>query len=465
MRSKALRNTAVVLLASGGLLIASGCSSSTSSSDSSAKPNAVANNNCASYPPPIPQTPTDPTHPYGPPEQASSLANTQTQVIAAAQAPEYSKEAYLCAQGAQAESLATCSQDYWNFYGSPNGKPQDECNFFYLRTANDYWSGLTPLLLNQYSDYLKIHADGDNAPNLAAGPHATLETYDGTVVGVPAWRTPGANFTLTDGKLNGANVAAAILPLLQGTQGATDPKSGSVAPIMPALASDQMTLNCTDQVYVQQPDYSWKQTPIDQVPVAAKTNLACTANTKDQGTAFVTAFLGTPTATSVPAQISISMAATQANALRRDPSRPFTTDNVIWPVELPEVQNQTPMPFTIQQGNVCKDKDGKATSCLHLWVTKASQKGGTFQQCQLWFTMEIDSPAARDTLTKYGAKFDSAMHISLATSGLLKGEDAATYCQRAATLNQQSGINPLGNPAPSFVNKLAQEPQVLARSS
>ena len=88
-------------------------------------------------------------------------------VIAAAQTDQYSKTAHLCAEGSQ--TPAVCDVDYWNFGGTP-GKSED-CNFLYLRVDNDYWTGLTPMVLNQYTNYLGVTADGKDPANQEAGPH------------------------------------------------------------------------------------------------------------------------------------------------------------------------------------------------------------------------------------------------------------------------------------------------------
>lgn len=442
MRGTGTRHAAIVICAVVALLVASGCSSTPSTGSGSAQNNAASNDVCAGYPPPVPANPHPAPTPYGPPDQGASLIATQNAVVGAAQDPQYSKQAYLCARGSDPAHLEECSKGYWNFFTNPVADSFG-CNYMYLRVNNAYWSGLTPMVLNQYGDYLNIKSDGQDAANLNAGPHQTVITDDGNPLFLPAKNAVGATFTVTNGKLDGANVASGLLAAVR--QGKGDSGSSRSTPILPVLAADQMTMNCTDGVYTSPNGrWPWTKSTIADVSVAAGTIFWCTATTTNQGTAYVQATLGTPVAGSVPAYVSLNVPTDQQNALRRNPNDGFTLGNIIWPVQLPEVQASTPMNISVPTGNACQDRSGKPSSCLHLWVNSPKKDGNKFTACKIWVTLEIRSPDSQAALAKYGAKGDGQPHISLGVSDSLTGQYAATYCQRAADLNAAIGINPLG---------------------
>ena len=58
---------------------------------------------------------------------------------------------------------------------------------------------------------------------------------------------------------------------------------------------------------------------------------------------------------------------------------------------------------------------------MHLWVNEG--KPGTGIACQIWFVLEIDTPATLDTMKKYGLATDGyTPHISLAKRKVKSGE-------------------------------------------
>lgn len=373
----------------------------------------------------------------------------QNAVAAAVQDPQYSKQAFLCATGSDQASMQECEKAYWNFSSNPATPPQ-ACNYFYLRVANEYWSGLTPMVLNQLGDYLGVKADGQNQANLNAGPHNTLATYDGNPVYLPTEGAQSATLTVTGGKLDGSNVESQVAALIKAGKG--DSGSKYSTPVLPLLGADQMTPNCTDGVYSNPNSrWPWTKSNIADVTATKGTIFWCTINTTSQGTAYAQVTLGAPQAGSIPAQVSINVPTDQESALRKDPNGPYTLDNIIWPVQLPEVQARTPIDFTTPTGNACFDRSNKPASCVHLWVNQPRKQGDTYTACKLYVVLEVQSPAANGILTKYGAQPLTQPHISLAVSPKpLSGSDAATYCKRAADLNTAIGQNPLGNPPPTL---------------
>ena len=337
-------------------------------------------------------------------------------VITAAQTDQYSKTAYLCAEGSQ--TPAACDVDYWNLGGTPG--TEEDCNFLYLRVANDYWTGLTPMVLAQYTNYLGVTADGKDPANQEAGPHTTVAEYGGDGVGYQPRGSSVASLPLTGGKLDATSTAAALSKVVAAPVPGANPTT-----ISPVLAGADMTIDCsTVGVYS---GGAWTATPIGSVTPANGTSFACTGTGEGIGTASRGRSLLEPTADSVPIGVSIKVASDTTNTLRKDTSAPFESSNVVWPTGLTEVTAATPYPLSIQSGDVCKnDTSGAPESCLHLWVNKGNEQNK--MACQIWFTLEIDSAATLETMTKYGLSTDGyTPHISLAKRKVKLNEAPPPY--------------------------------------
>lgn len=483
--------TATLLAACG-----SGASpSETPADDAPAQANAAAapaSALCAPFPagniPPNP-TPPYPTPPYGDPQQPSSLAALRSAVVQAAQDPAYSKNAVMCAEGADQPQV--CNVDYWNIGGTP-GREQD-CNFFYLRVGNEYWSngsnlGLTPLVLAQYGGYLGVIADGQDPANQNAGPHTTIAEYSGSWVYIGDRGAPAATFTPVNGKLDPANVAQALgeavkLPITSSNRDA----------ISPIIAGDRMTVDCSSAWL--DTGSSWQPTNLAQLNPAAGTSFLCTGTGDGVGTAYIEAKLladgsgGAPT----PAAVSVRVVSDQSNTLRNDLNVGFTADNVVWPTGAQEVVNGTSIPFSISTGATCSSDGAPGNQqCLHLWVNfpnnpsltvgppelpalldepdaaaaeagsdaagDALGSGANTLACTIWFTLELDSPDLLATMSRYGLPTDGyTPHISLAKKKWQKSEIGAPTgtaagkpdpCNDARLLaNGQPGVDPY-NPNP-----------------
>lgn len=443
MVQRSARSTAPWLIAAASISLAlTGCAGDSGSGEQGGSDDAVATANaatapesCAAFPASdIPPTPTPPYNPpFGDPQQPESLQALQAAVVKAAQDPGYSKDGVFCAEGMNTPQ--ECDVDYWNTGQTPGTKEQ--CNFFYLRVGNEYWSngnglGLTPLVLSQYSGYLGVSADGKDQENQEAGPHTTIAEYDGSWVNVGERGTPAATFTVTDGKLSAADVAANLQKAVLNPVTSSD-----TAVISPILAANAMTIDCS-AISINNRG-TWTQSTVDQVDPTTNTSFACTGTGPGVGMAFVEAALlpGAQPGDTVPAAVSVRASSDQRNTLRSNPSGQFTSDNVVWPTGLDEVREGTSIPFSIPTDDSCTDSSGgKSSSCLHLWVNFPSkaelttgpqvipndnQAGGTVSSgggqlaCTIWFTLELDSPQLLQTMTRYGLSTTNyTPHISLA---------------------------------------------------
>lgn len=437
------------VLAVGSALVLAACSgtqggsqdSSAASSPAavpSAKANA-ANQACAPFPatdiPPDPTPPYSP--PYGDPQQPASLTALQSAVATAAQQPEYSKTATMCAEGMT--QVQACDVDYWNVGGLP-GKEED-CNFFYMRVVDEYWKGLTPLVLSQYTGYLGVTADGKDPANQNAGPHTTIAEYNGSWVSVGPRGSAAAQFTPKSGVLDAADLATA----LTGTLGKAV-TSSSLGPdlISPVIAGDQLAADCST-VWLSAGG-QWQQTTVAAIPVKVGTVFACAATgPAGTGTAYVEATLQAPTGSTVPAAVSVKVPSDKSNTLRKDPNGSFDAANVVWPTGTSQVSQGTAVPFTIPTGDGCAASTGPGNGpCLHLWVNFPSKPGesnapalvsstddaqapavgseaalaapaSAALACTIWFTLELKSPDLLSTMTGYGLSTDGyTPHISLA---------------------------------------------------
>lgn len=457
------RHPALGLLAVGGALVLVGCSGSQggsqaesssaqgSVSSAAAVPGAKANTAsqaCAPFPaadiPPDPTPPYNP--PYGDPTQPASLAALQDAVATAAQQPQYSKTATMCAEGM--DQAPVCDVDYWNVGGLP-GKEED-CNFFYMRVVDEYWKGLTPLVLSEYTGYLGVTADGKDPANQNAGPHTTITEYNGSWVSVGQRGSAAAQFTTASGALDAANVAGALTAAL--AEPVTSSSLGGKL-ISPVIAGDQLVADCSTAWLSS--GGQWQQTTLAQVPLAAGTAFACPASgPAGTGTAYVEATLQAPAAggATVPAAVSVKVPSDKSNTLRKDPNGAFDAANVVWPTGTSQVTQGTAVPFTIPTGDGCSASVGTAAGaagaagpCLHLWVNFPSKPGesnapalvssaqddapqvaGSEAQlaasaasaplaCTIWFTLELKSPDLLSTMTGYGLSTDGyTPHISLA---------------------------------------------------
>lgn len=345
----------------------------------------------------IPPDPNNPNPPYGDPRKASSLTSMRDAVFDEAEKDKYSKTAVLCAEHPDDETPEDCDVAYWN----PGGLPgtQQDCNFFYMRVGNEYWTGLTPMILNQYGEYLGVTADGKDPGNQHAGPHTTVAQYNSS----QAWlQGPGkyaASFDLVDGKLGAPDVQRQLEKALG------NDVVGNDQLISPVLFHDRLDVDCTPAW--QGSGSSWRQVQLSAVPATAGTSFTCSASAPGAGTAYITAKLGPPAAGSVPGAVNIIVDSQKSNTLRKVPNGPFDADNILWPNGLAEVVNSQAVPFSIDDQDTClNDKSGDAESCLHLWANPVYQtdRSGTKTPngCQLWFVLEIRSPQLLAIMDKYG---------------------------------------------------------------
>lgn len=403
--------------------------------DGAATANAAAADACAAFPianiPPQPTPPYNP--PYGDPQQPASLQAMQKAVVQAAQDAGYSKNGVLCAEGMSTPD--ECNVDYWNVGQTP-GKEED-CNFFYLRVGDEYWSngaglGLTPMVLSQYAGYLGVTADGQDPANQSAGPHTTITEYNGAWVYVGERGSQATAFTPNGGKLDASNVASSLQQAISKPVTSSDSRV-----ISPVIAGDSMTVDCST-IWISDSG-SWTQSTIDQVDPASTTAFACRGTGDGVGTAYIQASLlgGQAQGGDVPAAVSVRVPSDQSNTLRRNPAAGFTASNVVWPTGLNEVASSTSIPFTIPTDDTCTPDSGESNaSCLHLWVnfprnaeltvgpqvipgptaaqeTVESSRGDL--ACTIWFTLQLESPKLLETMTQYGLSTDGyTPHISLA---------------------------------------------------
>ena len=357
---------------------------------------ALGDDACAPFPPDeVPVDPHNPNPPYGDPQKASSLTAMRSGVLSEAVSDKYSKNAVLCAEHPDDMTPEECAVAYWDPGAWPGS--QVDCNFLYLRVNNDYWTGLTPMVLNQYGEYLGVTADGKDGPNQHAGPHASIALYNSS----QAWLQPqgqfSVNFDLVGGALNAADVEGKLEAAL-----GNDVSGSSL--ISPVLFHDQLQVDCTPAW--QGRGSTWNQIALSSVSVSAGSSFTCGAMAPGAGTAYITAKLGQPTGSSAPAAVYIIVDSDKTNTLRKDPSRPFTADNVIWPNGLPEVQRHQAVPFSIDAAETClNDQTQDPESCLHLWVVKPKGVGG----CNIWFVLELRSPQLLQVMNKYGLATTTAL--------------------------------------------------------
>ena len=352
----------------------------------------------------IPPDPNNPDPPYGDPSKASSLRSMRTAVLAEAEKDKYSKNAVLCAEHPDDETPDDCDVAYWN----PGGLPgtQQDCNFFYMRVGNEYWTGITPMILNQYGEYLGVTADGKDPGNQHAGPHTTVTQYNSSQAWLQDSGKYAATFGLAGGKLSAADVQRQLEKALG------NDVVGNDQLISPVLFHDRLDVDCTPAW--QGGGRSWQQVQLSAVPVATGTSFTCSATAPGAGTAYVTAKLGPPTADSVPGAVNIIVDSQKSNTLRKVPNGPFDADNVLWPNGLAEVVNSQAVPFSIDDQDTClNDKSGASESCLHLWANPVYQtdRSGTKTPngCQLWFVLEIRSPQLLAIMGKYGIGQSAAL--------------------------------------------------------
>ncbi len=352
----------------------------------------------------IPPDPNNPNPPYGDPQRAASLTAMRGAVLSEAAKGAYSKNAVLCAEHPDDETPEDCDVAYWNPGGVPGA--QEDCNFFYMRVGNEYWTGLTPMILNQYGEYLGVSADGKDPGNQHAGPHTTITQYNSS----QAWLQPqgkyAASFDLVGGNLDPADAQKQLEKSLG------NDVVGNDLLISPVLFHDRLAVDCTPAW--QGGGSSWRQVQLSSVPVAAGTAFTCSASAPGAGTAYVTAKLGTPAGDSVPGAVNIIVDSQKSNTLRKVPNGPFDADNVLWPNGLAEVINTQAVPFSIDQQDTClNDQSGDPESCLHLWANPVYQNNGPRSQtpngCQIWFVLEIRSPQLLAIMQKYGVAGGTAL--------------------------------------------------------
>jgi hypothetical protein len=98
-------------------------------------------------------------------------------------------------------------------------------------------------VLNEYGDYLGVKSDGRNVPNLAAGPHITIDSIDGTPATYGTAAAPFGTVTLTGGKLDAASLTALVNTVGKSSAGQF---AGSWATSqMPLIAGSTLKSDCS----------------------------------------------------------------------------------------------------------------------------------------------------------------------------------------------------------------------------
>lgn len=444
------RLSVIVAAAAAGALIMSGCASTSQTDAVSPKSGSSATNAgtvdfCDWFPKaslPVPPEPA-PT-PYGDPADVSSFQGLASDVANTFGGMQ--RLAQYCSSGQTDQTgpidPATCNQLYWGFqYADTPYSVQEMCNFMYLRADNSMWTTLTPKVLNQYGDYLGIEADGQNIPNLAAGPHVTLVSGGAVNAQFGSATQPVGSFNIVNGTFDAGSLNTAVKPILT-SKNATFADGSS---ILPLIAGDTLTIDCSN-VYTTNSGNT--TVPLTSLPTTtnkfwcpAPSSLGQTNPTG--GTAYVQISVVNPTASSAQFYATVPELG-PTNSIMRKSGTSYDPSNIVLPIGTEEVSQfkttQLNLPETCTNGTAA----GSA-QCLHIWVTKVKPN----TSCVVWFVLEVDKSDASATLAKYGLSTSGfTAHISLGNN---EQKNNWTACQRAQTLNQQMGLKATGNPPAQFL--------------
>ena len=449
MKLRTSSRLGVVAVATAFALTLAGCSSSASSDSAPAKaaPNAATGGGSAEFcnwfpQADLPNNPSPAPTPYGPPSDAASLQKLRDDVTA--KYATLSHRGQYCSSGQSNQQgpidPALCNKLYTGFqYTNDPQKLQQMCNFWYMRADNSMWTQLTPLVLNEYGDYLGVKSDGRNVPNLAAGPHITIDSIEGTTATYGTAAAPFGTVALTGGKLDAASFTALVNTV--GTSSAGQFAGSWATSQMPLIAGSTLKSDCS-LVLTQS---STTPVALSTITPTAKTSFWCAMVGDDAhtGVAYAQVQLTSVTATGAGVTITVPEAGTTDSLLRKPGSTSYDAANLVMPIGTDEVsQFQT-------TELVPSDKCANGTStgvnqCLHLWLTKV--KSGT--SCTIWFVYEVDKTEIANTMTKYQLDpSDLTAHISLGTNPSANW----TQCSAAQALNTASGMPGNGNPPKAFL--------------
>lgn len=392
----------------------------------------------------LPNNPVPAPTPYGPPSDPASLAKLRDDV--SAKYATLSHKGQYCASGQTNQQgpidPELCNKLYTGFqYTNDPTRLQQMCNFWYLRADNSMWTELTPLVLNEYGDYLGIKSDGRNIPNLAAGPHITIASIDGTPANFGSATAPFGTVPIANGKLD----ADALTTLVNsvGTSNAGTFSSSWNTSLMPIIAGSTLKSDCSLVLT------STATTPValSTITPAAKTSFWCAMVGDSPGTGIAYAQVQVTAATPAAASIMITVpeAGTTDSLLRKPGSASYDASNLIMPIGTDEVRQfkTTELIPSARCVNGDPSKVGP-NQCLHLWLTKV--KAGT--SCTIWFVYEVDKTDIANTMTKYQLDPSSlTAHISLGTNPSANW----TQCTAAQALNTATGLPGDGNPPAAFL--------------
>ena len=445
------RQLGAVALAGVLVFAIAGCSSNSASDSESAKakPNAKSAavgtvDFCSWFPQgDLPTNPNPAPTPYGPPSDPASLQKLRDDVTAKFATLPHKGQYCSSGQANQQGPIdpALCNKLYTGFqYTNDPQKLQQMCNFWYMRADNSMWTQLTPLVLNEYGDYLGIHSDGRNIPNLAAGPHITINSIEGTPATFGTATAPFGNVAVNGGKFDAASLTALVNTVGKSSAGTF---AGSWATSqMPLIAGSTLKSDCS-MVITQG---SSTPVPLSTLTASTKSNFWCAMVGDDPHTGIAYAQVQVVALTDTQAGVTITVpeAGTTSNLMRKSgPS--YDAANLVMPIGTDEVtQFKT---TELIPSDKCVNGDPSKTGpnqCLHLWLTKV--KKGT--SCTIWFVYEVDKTEIANTMTKYQLDPSSlTAHISLGTNP----SGNWTQCQAAQALNTASGLPGNGNPPKSFL--------------
>lgn len=451
-----LKTVGAIAASAAVLTAVAGCS--TSSSDSSggrANANAAAASSgtvefCNWFPSgSLPPNPSPAPTPYGPPSDPTSLQKLRDAV--SAKFLTLPKKGQYCASGQTNQQgpidPALCNKLYTGFQYTNDPKSlQQMCNFWYARADNSMWTELTPMVLNQYGDYLGIQSDGRNIPNLAAGPHITITSIDGTPANFGSASAPFGQVTINNGKLDAASLTSLVNSV--GTSTAGTFSSSYNSSLMPIIAGSTLRSDCSEIIT------STSSTPValSTITPAAKTSFWCpmVGDSPQTGVAYAQVQVTAVTPAAASVMITVPEAGTTSSLLRKPGSPSYDASNLVMPIGTDEVSKfQT---LDLVPSATCTNGNPKVVGpnqCLHVWLTKVKQG----QSCTIWFVYEVDKTAIANTMSKYQLDPSSlTAHISLGNNPSANW----TQCSNAQALNTASGTAKDGNPPKAFLEQPAR---------
>lgn len=444
---------AIVAGASALVLAIAGCG--TSSSDS---PSGKANANvksanagsvefCNWFPSgDVPANPSPAPTPFGAPSDPASLQKLRDAV--SAKYATLPKKGQYCASGQTNQQgpidPALCNKLYTGFqYTNDPTKLQQMCNFWYVRADNSMWTDLTPMVLNEYGDYLGIKSDGRNIPNLSAGPHITVDSIDGTPANFGSASAPFGTVAITGGKLDAGSLTALVNSVGKSSAG-TFASSYSTS-LMPIIAGSTLKGDCSMILTAN------ATTPVSlsTIAPAAKTSFWCPMVGDDPhtGVAYAQVQLTAVTSTSASVMITVPEAGTTSSLLRKPGSASYAASNLVMPIGTDEVAQFKTLDLVPNAKCVNGDPSKVGPNqCLHVWLTKV--KSG--QSCTIWFVYEVDKTDIANTMSKYQLDPSSlTAHISLGSNP----SGNWTQCSAAQALNTANGLPGNGNPPKAFLDQ------------